>query len=131
MPGYGGKSLAGFLLGTLAILSAAKVGALILVLGIPLVDSALVMLKRLKEGRNPVFGGHEHLHHYLLDRGWSKKQVAIFYWAVSVILAMFAIRLNSSSKYFTMAAIGLIAGGIILWFHYFSTSSKLPGPDNG
>ena len=64
MPGYGGKSLAGFLLGVLAILSSAKVGALILVLGIPFLMPC-VLLSNGFEGRSPVWGGREHFHHFL------------------------------------------------------------------
>ncbi len=131
MPGYGGKSLAGFLLGVLAILSAAKVGALILVLGLPVVDAALVIVKRIRQGRSPVWGGYEHFHHYLLDRGWGRRRIALFYWGVSAILAVLALQLKASSKYFTMVAIGLIFGGIIWWLHQFSTLSKQPDPDNG
>ena len=79
IPGYGGKSLAGYLLGILAILSGAKVGALMLVLGVPFVDAAMVILKRVREGRSPVWG-REHLHHYLLELGWGKRRIALFYW---------------------------------------------------
>ncbi len=131
MPGYGGKSLAGFLLGVLAILSVAKVGALIMVLGLPFVDAALVIIKRLKEGRSPVWGGYEHFHHYLLDRGWGRRRIALLYWFVSAGLAVLALRLNSSSKYFTMVAVGAIFTGVIWWLHQFSTLSKQPDPDNG
>lgn len=131
MPGYGGKSLAGFLLGVLAILSVAKVGALILVLGLPLVDGALVIVKRLREGRSPVWGGYEHFHHYLLAAGWGRRRIAAFYWLVAAVLAGLAWRLPAGSKYFTMVAIALIFGGLIWWLHHFSTLSKPPDPDNG
>ncbi len=131
MPGYGGKSLAGFLLGTLAILSAAKVGAMIMVLGLPMMDAVLVIIKRLREGRSPVWGGREHLHHYLLDAGWSKKQIAVFYWVISIILAVLAWQLKAPLKLFTMAAIALVAAGAILWVKNWSTSLKQPGQDSG
>jgi UDP-GlcNAc:undecaprenyl-phosphate/decaprenyl-phosphate GlcNAc-1-phosphate transferase len=131
MPGYGGKSLAGFLLGVLAIISGAKVGAMILVLGIPMIDAFMVVMKRIREGRSPVWGGKEHLHHLLLARGWGKRRIAIFYWLVSIFLAILALKLNSGSKYFTMAAVALIAGGTILWLQNWSIYSKQPGPDNG
>jgi UDP-GlcNAc:undecaprenyl-phosphate GlcNAc-1-phosphate transferase len=131
MPGYGGKSLAGFLLGVLAIMSGAKVGAMMLVLGVPTVDAILVMIKRINEKRSPVWGGKEHLHHYLLEAGWTKKKIAIFYWTISFVMAVFALRLNSGSKYFTMAATTLVVGGLIVWFHYFSTYLKHPGQDSG
>ncbi len=131
MPGYGGKSLAGFLLGVLAILSVAKVGALMMVLAVPLIDAVLVIVKRLREGRSPVWGGREHLHHYLLDRGWGKRRIALFYWGMSAVMAILALQLKAESKYFTMATLLLVVGGIILWLQYFSTSSRQPGRDNG
>jgi len=131
MSGYGGKSLAGYLLGVLAILSGAKVGAMILVLGIPLIDAVMVMIKRIREGRSPVWGGREHLHHYLLEMGWGKRRIALFYWSMSGLMAVLALRLNSTSKYFTMAAVVMIAGGVILWLHYFSTYLKPRDRDSG
>jgi len=131
MPGYGGKSLAGFLLGVLAIMSGAKVGALAMVLGIPFIDAIVVVIKRVKEGRSPVWGGYEHLHHLLLDRGWGKRRIAVFYWAMSGILAVAALQLNSTAKWFTMTAITLVVGGGIWWLHYFSTFLKRPGPGSG
>lgn len=132
MPGYGGKAIAGFLLGILAILSSAKVGAMILVLGIPFVDAIRVFFKRIAEGRSPVRGGYEHLHHYLLDKGWGKRRIAIFYWVMSGLFAIPALQLQSTSKYFTMASVFLSILGIILWLQiWHSTFSKPPGLGSG
>lgn len=131
MPGYGGKSLAGFMLGILSILSGAKVGALMLILGIPIIDAVLVVIKRLREHRSPVWGGYEHFHHSLLSLGWGKRRIASFYWGMSGILAILALQLNSRSKYFTMAAVVLIFGGLILWLQNWSTSLKPHARDNG
>ncbi len=131
LPGYGGKSLAGFLLGTLAILSSAKVGALIMVLGLPMLDAIRVIIKRISEGRSPVWGGWDHLHHYLLDLGWGKKRIAIFYWTASAALAFLALNLNSSAKYFTMATVTCVFFGVFAWWNYWSISQKQLGPDSG
>ncbi len=131
MPGYGGKSLAGFLLGLLAILSGAKVGAMLLVLAIPFIDAVLVIFKRIREGRSPVWGGHEHLHHLLLDRGWGKRRIAVFYWGMSVGLAVLALQLKATAKYFTMATVVLVSAGIIWWLQNWSIYSKQPDRDSG
>lgn len=131
IPGYGGKSLAGFLLGVLAIFSVAKVGTLAMVLGIPFLDALLVMIKRVREGRSPVWGGREHLHHYLLEIGWSKQKIASFYLGMSVIIALLALQLKAASKYFTIAAILLVLVGIIIWLHYFSTYLRQRDRDSG
>lgn len=131
MPGYGGKSLAGFLLGVLAILSFGKVGAMVMVLGVPFVDAVVVISKRLREGRSVFMGGREHMHHYLLDMGWSKPKIAIFYTGMSVVFAWLALALKPEAKLFTMAAVVLILGGTILWLQNWSTYSKQPDPDSG
>lgn len=131
LPGYGGKSLAGFLLGILAILSSAKVGAMVLVLGIPVLDAVRVIIKRLSEGRSPVWGGREHFHHYLLDRGWGKRRIAFFYFIVSAILATLALNLNSGAKYFTMASGALLFFGLFAWWNYWSISQKLQDRGSG
>ena len=131
MPGYGGKSLAGFLLGVMAIMSSAKVGALLLVLGIPFVDAVMVSIKRMREGRLPVWGGREHMHHYLLDHGWGKRKIALLYWGVSGVMAIAAVTLHAPEKYFTMAGVGVVLVGIILWLQNWSTFSKQPDRDSG
>ena len=54
MPGYGGKTLAGFFLALLGILSYAKVGTAILVLGIPMMDALFTLVRRISTKKSPV-----------------------------------------------------------------------------
>ena len=62
MPGYGGGALGGYFLAVLAILSTAKVGTALVVLGVPLVDAGYAMVRRISAGRSPVWGDRGHLH---------------------------------------------------------------------
>lgn len=131
MPGYGGGSLAGFMLAVLAILSGGKVATAILVLGVPMMDAIYTILRRLYRGRSPVWGDRGHLHHKLLELGWGKRRIALFYWTVSAILGALALSLNSQQKFFTIILTGLLVGGFLLWLNFFSTFSKPPDPGNG
>lgn len=115
MPSYGGALLAGFLLGVLSILSTAKVGTLLVVLGIPLVDTGYTVLRRIFSGKSPVWGDRGHLHHRLLDAGLSKKQVTFFYWLATAFLGVLAFYLNSSLKLYTIIGVGIFIGGLLLW----------------
>ena len=124
MPGYGGGSLAGYLLAVLSILSGAKVAAMILILGIPIIDATYTIIRRLLQNKSPVWGDRGHLHHLLLDIGWGKRRIAIFYWFSTLILGVFALNLNSSQKIFTIIALTLILGGVILWLNLLKTSTK-------
>lgn len=118
MPSYGGATLAGFLLAVLSILATTKVGLLIVVLGIPLVDTGYVIIRRIAKGRSPVWGDRGHLHHRLLDAGWSKRRVAAFYWLISAGLAALALNLNTADKLYTMVGVAVVTGGLILWLTY-------------
>jgi UDP-GlcNAc:undecaprenyl-phosphate GlcNAc-1-phosphate transferase len=124
MPSYGGATLAGYLLAVLSILSTTKVGTLIIVLGVPLVDTGYVIVRRIISGKSPVWGDRGHLHHKLLDIGWNKPMVAIFYWTLTLILGIVALYLNTPNKLYTIVGVAIFVGGLILWLTYHPKSSK-------
>lgn len=115
MPGYGGSTIAGYMLAIAAILSTAKVGTLIVVLGVPLIDTGYTILRRIMSGKSPVWGDRGHLHHRLLDFGLSKKQVSQIYWSLTAILGILALNLNSTYKLYTIIGVTLVIGGLILF----------------
>lgn len=127
MPGYGAGALAGYFLAVLAILSGAKLATAILVLGVPLIDAAYTVLRRLFTGRSPVWGDRGHLHHKLMDLGWGRRRIAVAYWVVSAILGFIALQLNSRQKLYTLVLLGVIIGISLLWLSNFSYSLKPPG----
>jgi len=114
MTGYSGKSLAGFFLAVLSILSGAKLATVILLLGIPIIDAVYVIIRRLLSGRSPLLGGADHLHHQLLKIGWSRSQIAVFYWSISLVLGLISLFLNSQQKFYVFIGIILLFTGFIL-----------------
>ncbi len=124
MPGYGGGALAGFLLAVLSILSGAKLATLILVLAIPMIDAGYVIVRRIKEGKSPVWGDRGHFHHKLMDLGWNKPKIAVFYWLVTLVLGLMALQLNARQKVFTIVLLILMFGAVLLWVNYFISSSR-------
>ena len=123
MPGYGGATLAGVLLAVLSILSTTKVGILVVVLGVPLVDTGYTIVRRILAGKSPVWGDRGHLHHRLLDAGWSKPKVALFYWAITALLGLIALNLNTPSKFYTIVSVAVLVLGLIVWLTYRPKSS--------
>lgn len=131
MPGYGGASLAGFLLAVLSILSGAKIATAILVLGLPLTDGVYTIIRRLAQGRSPFWGDRGHLHHRLLDLGWSKRKVASFYWLITAVLGAIALNLNSKQKFYTIVMLAILVGGFLLWITYFRAWRGRQDQDSG
>lgn len=124
MPGWGGGALAGYFLAVLSILSGAKVATALIVLGVPLMDVVYVIFRRIAAGKSPVWGDTTHLHHQLLKVGWSKRQVAMFYWLITAILGTIALQLNSQMKIYTILLIAVSVGGLLLWINLFLSSNR-------
>lgn len=131
MPGYGGKTLAGFFLAILGILSYAKLGTALLVLGVPTIDAVYTLIRRLRSRKSLVAADRGHLHHRLLDLGWGKRKIALFYWTVSTILGIVSLSVNSQQKVFALLVITAVIGGFFLWVNLLLQLSKPRDPDSG
>lgn len=131
MPGYGGKTIAGFFLALLGILSYAKLGTAILVLGVPMIDAVYTLVRRFMKGSSPVLADRGHLHHKLLELGWGRRRIALFYWGVSAILGIIALTVKSQQKMFALLLFSVIIGGFLIWVNFFSHFSKRQDPDSG
>lgn len=111
----GGALWLGFTLGALSIIGGAKVAAILLVMGIPILDVAWQIFSRLRRGRNPMLGDRGHLHFRLQDMGISQRRIVLLYY---VFCAFFgALTLLVSSQLFKLLAMGamaaLVLGGMI------------------
>ncbi len=120
MPGYGGGALAGYFLAVLSILSTTKVGTLLIVLGLPIVDALFVMIRRILSKKSPLKGDTRHLHHALIKLGWSKQFIAFFYWIITAVLGIIALNINSTQKLYTII---LIALGLFTFFIWIKRSN--------
>lgn len=131
LPGFSASTILAFMLAILSILSGAKLATALLVLAIPTTDFLYTLLRRILSGKSPVWGDRGHLHHKLLERGWSHQKIALFYIFGSAILGSAALLLPSGSKAFVLLAAVVVAFGFILWLNSFGVLSKRPDPGNG
>lgn len=115
LPGYGAGSLAGYMLAILSILSWGKVGTLLLVIVLPFTDAVIVILRRLAAHKSPFRADKGHFHHTLLDMGWSKRRIAVFYWIISLITGFFSLIMNSQTKLFALVTLICLFAAIVLW----------------
>jgi UDP-GlcNAc:undecaprenyl-phosphate GlcNAc-1-phosphate transferase len=101
--GDAGSQFLGFAIGALAILlierSAGQLSpALVLpILGLPVIDTALVMATRLREGRSPFSPDRNHIHHRLLARGLSHREAVAAIYLAQTMLVVSAIILRNHS----------------------------------
>ncbi|NLT57332.1 MAG: undecaprenyl/decaprenyl-phosphate alpha-N-acetylglucosaminyl 1-phosphate transferase [Clostridiales bacterium] len=98
-----GATFLGYLLATLSVQGLFKMYAVIsfvvpfLIFGLPIFDTAFAMLRRVAEGRSPMAADRGHLHHRLIDMGFTQKQTVAIMYVVSAILGLAAVLLATSS----------------------------------
>lgn len=99
--GDGGAQLLGFLLAAISIIGLSKsaaavaIAAPVLVFGVPVFDTSFAILRRLRN-RQPIFSADRgHLHHRLLDKGLSQKQVAMVIYLISCLLCAAALLISA------------------------------------
>jgi UDP-GlcNAc:undecaprenyl-phosphate GlcNAc-1-phosphate transferase len=92
-----GSLFIGFMLSALALQGAQKAPTILAVaipvvsFGLPILETALSIVRRFLGGR-PVFtADREHIHHKLLQRGLSHRQVVITLYAVSALFALLSL----------------------------------------
>ncbi len=117
MPGYGATAIY-LLLAVVSMLSSSKLATAILVMGVPTVDALFTIVRRIFAGKSIFFGDNKHLHHILLRLGFSKRQVAVFYWILSGILGILSLTLQSKSKLFALVMLIVIVFGMLLFLHF-------------
>ena len=124
MPGYGGGALAGYMLAVLSILSFGKLGTLLLVLAVPMIDALYTVSRRIIFRRSPFRADSDHLHHKLLSVGWGKRRIAVFYWMISALMGIIALLLDSKQKIFAIVLTGALISAFILWISIFKKVSE-------
>lgn len=115
-PGYGATSIY-LLLAVVSLLSGTKLATAILVMGVPMVDGIFTVFRRILSGKSPFWHDRKHLHHLLLQLGYSQRAIALFYWIISAILGAVSLSLSSAGKVFALIMLVVIAGGGILFLH--------------
>jgi hypothetical protein len=81
--GDSGAMFLGLALATLAGVGGAKLATMLLLLGLPILDAARVIVRRIRRGHTPLHADRSHLHHRLLAIGLSQRQVTLLFYAVT------------------------------------------------
>ncbi len=98
--GDGGSLFIGFVLATVGVMGTEKQAVAIslvvplLILALPILDTAKVIVRRLHKGAPLSIADREHVHHQLLDLGLSQRQVVVLIYAVCCVLSGIAIVLS-------------------------------------
>lgn len=118
--GDSGSLFVGFSLAALSVLGSQKastavaVAIPILAFGLPVVDTSVSIARRFLSAK-PIFqGDREHIHHMLLERGWSQRRVALVLYGVSALFALLAMLFVNSGNGLTAVVLFVVGVAVVL-----------------
>ena len=130
--GDSGSQFLGLTLAVLSIVGGAKVALALMVLGIPILDVAIVMINRVRHGQHPLHYDRTHLHYRLLATGLSVRQICYVFYGLTLVFGVLALNLPRLYKLAGIALVILTMIGLIAWIDYrqrrIGRPMKLGGP---
>lgn len=112
--GTAGVFAVGYALAVLSILGTAKVAVALLVLGVPVIDTFWIIIRRMAQGRSPFDADRGHFHHRLLDLGLSHRQAVLMIYAICAVLAVLSLVLSGRGQISAFLVI-VLGGGLVLY----------------
>ena len=112
--GTSGVQFVGYTLAVLSVLGTAKVAVALLVLGVPIIDTFWIIVRRVSEGRSPFTPDRSHIHHRLLDLGLSHRQTVLVIYGICVALAVLALVLTGATQLYAFLGV-FVASGLVLF----------------
>jgi len=108
--GTTGVVFLGTMLAVLSVFGTAKVAAALLVLGVPIIDTFYVLVRRLASGQPPFAPDRGHFHHRLLDVGLSHRQAVLLIYALTLGLGALAFATTGRSQVISFVGLVVLFG---------------------
>lgn len=121
-----GSDFLGFSLAVISILGVAKtytaivIVAPLIVLALPVFDTLFAIVRRLIKGKSlkaVIMPDRGHLHHKILDKGYSQKQAVLIMYGISATFGMFAIILLESGIWKAVSFALMIVVAMAIGYH--------------
>jgi UDP-GlcNAc:undecaprenyl-phosphate/decaprenyl-phosphate GlcNAc-1-phosphate transferase len=127
--GTAGVFAVGYALAVLSVLGTAKVAVALLVLGVPIIDTFWIIVRRVAAGRSPFSADRGHFHHRLLDLGLTHRGAVLLIYALCGLLAVLTLILaaarDSGRGQLSAFLLIVVGGGLVLYFMTRRTDEAL------
>ena len=123
MTGSAGKTVYGFLICILSIITDAKLSTTIILLAFPIIDFIYVIVKRYITYKPKSFkellkiNGPDHFHHQLIRLGFNRIQIVLIEMAITLFLGSLAILTTGALTYFILIFVISVSVGIVVYIN--------------
>jgi UDP-GlcNAc:undecaprenyl-phosphate GlcNAc-1-phosphate transferase len=111
--GTSGVMVVGYSLAILSILGAGKVAVAALVLGVPIMDTFWIVVRRMASKRSPFAADRSHIHHRLLDLGLSHRGTVLLIYVVCILLAVLSLVLSGTNQMYAFLGLVVLFGLVL------------------
>ncbi len=124
-----GSTFLGYILAVISVQGLFKIYTLIsfvvpfLLFGLPIFDTCFAFIRRIAHGQSPMHADRSHVHHRLIDMGFSQKQAVAVLYVITAILGLSAVVLTTSGAVkamlllFAFCAAGAVALSVFYGTH--------------
>jgi UDP-GlcNAc:undecaprenyl-phosphate/decaprenyl-phosphate GlcNAc-1-phosphate transferase len=84
------------------------------VLGVPIIDTFWIIVRRLSQRRSPFSPDRGHIHHRMLDLGLSHRQTVFAIYGLCLALALLALALSGVTQLYAFLGV-FLAFGLVLF----------------
>jgi UDP-GlcNAc:undecaprenyl-phosphate GlcNAc-1-phosphate transferase len=123
--GTSGVQFIGYSIAVLSILGSAKVAVALLVLGVPIIDTFWIIVRRLAQRRSPFSPDRSHIHHRMLDLGLSHRQTVLLIYAICIALGLLSLLLSGINQLYAFLGVFIVFGLIL----FVPTRGSLRAPE--
>jgi len=91
----------------------------VFILALPIIDTSVAVVSRIRRGISIFQGGRDHLSHRLISLGFSRKRAAYLLWSLSVLFSALTLLISflSQEAALVISLLGLFFMGILaIWF---------------
>ncbi|SRR5579884_2586968 len=135
--GDSGAQFLGLALAVLAVIGGAKFALILMILGIPILDIALVMVNRIRRGQNPMKSDilqlhyrKTHLHYRFLFGGLNARQICYILYTVTFVFGLLALQLPRIYKFLGFALVGIVMISLLIWSSRLQNKKEIEKPQD-
>ena len=128
--GDSGSLFLGFMIAIFSVISPLKRSTLlavivpVLVLGLPIFDTLLAIVRRVLSGKPIMSPDKEHLHHRLMKSGYGQRRAVLMIYGISTIMGMAAVLM--SREYYKDATVLLLTALLYIYVFLTDPNHKVP-----
>jgi UDP-GlcNAc:undecaprenyl-phosphate GlcNAc-1-phosphate transferase len=90
----------------------------LVILGVPIIDTAFSFVRRVLKGQNFAVADNEHLHHRLMRMGHGPRRAVVILWAWTALLSAVVLLPTFTNRGNSLVPLGVVGMGLLLYVYF-------------